>query len=135
MRRTVLELLQKDPKLARERAAGSAPAGTAAHEPGRRLGSGRLQRFVEESLLYQTNVWVVMSSLVLFEQLSGVTKPPLVLAGFLFYSAGNLGKEAATVALALRSPWIAREVGRALDAGAARDPGSPEPRGAERQRT
>jgi phosphatidylglycerophosphate synthase len=121
MRRTVLELLERNPGFARERAVPAPERGSGG---GVTRKGGRWRRFVEESLLYQTNVWLVLSTLVLVEQLAGVEKPPLVLAAFVFYSAGSLVKEVATVLLAVRTPWIGREIGAALEASRPGEPPS-----------
>jgi phosphatidylglycerophosphate synthase len=69
----------------------------------------KLRRVFEESLLYQTNVWVVLSTLVLVEHLAGVDAP-LVLAVFTFYAMGQVAREAFAVGAVLATPWLEREV-------------------------
>ncbi len=118
MRRVVLEVLQKrataepppvDPRAAAPPATGSPRA--------RCGGRTRVRRFVEESLLYQTNVWLVLSSLLVSEALFPAMAPWLVLPAFLFYSFGALLKEAGIVWLALATPYLDHEVSRVAEPG------------------
>lgn len=103
IRRTLLEA-----KVA-SRARSAAPPALASAERGL---ASRFTKFVEESLLYQTNVWVVLSALVLFESWLPVAPFHSVRIAFSFYAAGAVLKEAGVVALATGTPHLERELAR-----------------------
>jgi len=72
----------------------------------------RLRHFVEESLLYQTNVWLVLSSLLVVEVALPRLGSSLVQPAFVFYTSLALGKEAGIVWLAVCTRYLDLEVRR-----------------------
>jgi phosphatidylglycerophosphate synthase len=124
-RRTVLEVIERNPAFARTQVStadleGRSPQG------GLPTWAGRLRVFLEESLLYQTNVWIVLSTLVLVEELVGRAGRPLVLVAFVFYCIGYLAKEAGAVLLSIATPHLRRQLAvliRARESGEDRPAG------------
>lgn len=114
-RRVVIEVAEKAPSagmLPKEPPINARPPGPDPAQVFPRGLTTRLRNFVEESLLYQTNVWLVLSSLLALESLFPPLTAHLVLAAFVFYSAGALLKEAGIVWLALTTPYLASQINR-----------------------
>jgi CDP-alcohol phosphatidyltransferase. len=113
-RRVVLEVLQKrsPAETLREPPAGAARPPVAGPPAAKGGGASWLRRFVEESLLYQTNIWLVLSSLLVIEAIFPALALWLVFPAFLFYTLGALVKEAGIVWLALATPYLDDEVSR-----------------------
>ncbi len=86
-----------------DRPAPSSPAG-----PGR---IQRLRAIVEDHILHPTYVWVVLSTLMVVEELAGVSAP-LVLVGFSLVAAGYAAKELAIVAMFVTGRGLDRELDR-----------------------
>jgi phosphatidylglycerophosphate synthase len=88
---------------------------------------GRLRAFVEEQLLYQTNIWVVVSTLIVVEIVLG--RPAGVVPVFALAIGGLLLKELAVVAHLVRGEALERQLAdataRAAAAGSGQGTGAP----------
>ena len=74
--------------------------------------ASRMRVFVEESLLFQTNVWVVLSTILILEVLVVPSEWHLLLIAFSMYSCASVAKEMAVVLLATRTSHLEREIVR-----------------------
>jgi phosphatidylglycerophosphate synthase len=100
-RRTILEVMQKNRQLAREAAAG---VSRTLMRPAR---ARALRRFVEDTLLNYTNMWVVLSTLIV------IGFPRLTFAAFAFYMTGLFAKELGIVAVLIGTNRLDSEVAMA----------------------
>jgi len=83
---------------------------------------GRLRHLIEEQLLYSTNIWVVLSVLILVEVASG--RQAGVVFVYAYAVGGWLLKEAAIVAHLVRGDTLERQLADVRAAAAAGDMGS-----------
>jgi phosphatidylglycerophosphate synthase len=102
-RRTILELMQNNGARAREVAAGVPQRSSTASAKAGRV----VRRFVEDSVLNYTNMWVVLSTLILFGF------PRLLFAAFAFYMTGLFAKELGIVAVLTGTNRLEAEIARA----------------------